>query len=195
MTQGILFRHGGAVVPGARGRDGGGQPGLAPYMAPPDRLLGDPGRDRARDGLGASSSPRPWPPATTGGTYLNFEGVAQEVASSRRALVSSSLSTISRGPSVVVTSWARMPAAASRCRSTLALDERAGRRDGHHQPVLVGGCQAAAGARPATAARRRTPSGAAARARRRRASEVIRALEAGTAPVSPIAPRLGSRRP
>jgi hypothetical protein len=44
--------------------------------------------------------------------------VTQEVASSRRALVSSSLSTISRGPSVVVTSWALMPAAASRCRDS-----------------------------------------------------------------------------
>ena len=65
MTQGIVFRHGGRGEPGARGRDGG-RHRTPPTWATRSRA-GRPRRDRARDGLGASGSPRPSPPRPPAG--------------------------------------------------------------------------------------------------------------------------------
>ena len=54
-----------------------------------------------------------------------------------RAFVSSGSSTISRGPSLVVTRDARMPASCSRCRATSPSMNVPGDGHGHHQAVLV----------------------------------------------------------
>ena len=58
--------------PGARGRHGGRQP-EAPLHGAPDRLLGDARRRPTTRWTGCGSSPTAVAPATTGGTYLNFE--------------------------------------------------------------------------------------------------------------------------
>ena len=102
---------------------------------------GYPGFDEALRHLGADVTREPDPDARRSTTEPASPELTRWPAAAG-ALDSSSLSTISRGPSVVVTSWARMPAAASRCRDSSPSMKRARRGDGHHQPVVVGAARA-----------------------------------------------------
>ena len=91
-------------------------------------------------------------------------------------------STISRGPSVVVTSWRPDAGVRQPLPGHLALDERAGRGD--RRPSARSRPRRPAG-RPSLDQRasgdRRTPSGAAARARRPPRTDVISVIQSGTA--------------